>query len=73
MGTFQCEIEKWRTTHDASMRGRRIERQISNLASDIEGQIGDDPQHFYVLGEAADEKQKEALRIVLERLNSILL
>ena len=66
------ESERWDRVLSASQRGRRIETQLTNLARDIDFQLGDDPEAYFILGEPADKKQREALRYILTRIESIL-
>lgn len=57
---------------DARMRLQRIERDLGNLANDIEGQISGDVEHAYICGEASSEEVNKALGYVLLRLQSIV-
>lgn len=54
------------------MRLRRIEKQLDQLCEEIGMQIDGDPDEHFILGEAADNRQKDALRCVAIRLASIL-
>lgn len=72
MDSLKVDRDKWDKTLRAIQRGKRIERQLSNLLLDIEGQLGDDPEHHYVLGEPANASQVEVLLIIRDRINSIL-
>lgn len=57
---------------DACMRLNRIERDLGNLANDIEGQLSGDLEHAYICGEASPDNVNAALAIVLMRLQSIV-
>ena len=70
--TVTIDANKWSETLEAAMRLRRIEKQLSQLCDEIAMQTsGDDDGHF-ILGEAADDRQKQALTCVAVRLKSIL-
>ena len=71
-GKVTVETDRWQSVLSASQRGKRLEAQITNLARDIDSQLGDDPEGYFILGEPSDDRQKSVLKFVLTRLESIL-